>query len=458
MLGIDIYDAGVIAGSQIAFFGLGWLFFMKQLFKDYEVQQRMVQISFSVTFALSCVMFELIIFEIVDIMNPTSRLMAWQFALHSMLVILIFLLPFYFFLSCCRSLFNSSTAVLTGTTVVLWLVFIYFFWKIGDNFPILSTKHGILSIEQAISRVGVIGVTVMAVLSGFGAVNAPYTCMTIFMRPVTDEDVEQMKQKVRQNLHMIIAKKRRLLQLEADLSKSAFSMSSNREEGFFRRVIGTVASLGTGLRDQIGTIKAEIEPLEEFGRHLFLEMVELNNGKDRVEYSKTLQGRYFNVLGYFFSIYCVWKIFICTINIVFNRVGKIDPVTKGIEIVVMWMGYEIDARFWSQQVSFALVGVIAVTSVRGLLITLTKFFNAISNRKSQNLIVLILAQIMGMYFISSVLLIRMNMPLEYRQVITTILGDLQFNFYHRWFDVIFLLSALASILFLYLAHKKRPIR
>lgn len=31
--------------------------------------------------------------------------------------------------------------------------------------------------------------------------------------------------------------------------------------------------------------------------------------QERIEYSKTFQGKYFNFLGYFFSIYCVWKIF-----------------------------------------------------------------------------------------------------------------------------------------------------
>lgn len=133
--------------------------------------------------------------------------------------------------------------------------------------------------------------------------------------------------------------------------------------------------------------------------------------------------------------------------------GRKDTVTRGIEIAVHGLGINIDVSFWSQHISFLLVGCIVVTSIRGLLITLTKFFYKISSSKSSNIIVLILAQIMGMYFCSSVLLMRMNMPAEYRIIITEILSGLHFNFYHRWFDVIFLVSALTTIFVLYLIHK-----
>uniref|UniRef100_A0A673KRB4 Golgi pH regulator-like n=1 Tax=Sinocyclocheilus rhinocerous TaxID=307959 RepID=A0A673KRB4_9TELE len=390
-------DSVIMFTSQVLFFGFGWLFFMRQLFKDYEVRQYVVQVVFSVTFAFSCTMFELIIFEILGVLNSTSRYFHWKLNLYVILLVLIFVVPFYigyFVVSNIRLCKNNSP-------------------KNGNLMKIDSpSDHP--------SRVGVIGVTLMALLSGFGAVNCPYTYMSYFLRNVTDSDILALERRLLQTMDMIVSKKKRIAMTRRQMYQRG--EEQNKQTGFWG-MIKSVTSSPSG-SENLSVIQQEVDALEELSRQLFLETVDLQATKERIEYSKTFQGKYFNFLGYFFSIYCVWKIFM--------------------------------VKFWSQHISFILVGIIIVTSIRGLLITLTKFFYAISSSKSSNVIVLVLAQIMGMYFVSSVLLMRMSMPLEYRTIVTEVLGELQFNFYHRWFDVIFLVSALSSILFLYLAHKQAP--
>ncbi|XP_012585626.1 PREDICTED: Golgi pH regulator isoform X3 [Condylura cristata] len=415
-------------GEEILFFGFGWLFFMRQLFKDYEVRQYVVQVIFSVTFAFSCTMFELIIFEILGVLNSSSRYFHWKMNLCVILLVLVFMVPFYigYFIVSNIQLLRRQRLLFS---CLLWLTFMYFFWKLGDPFPILSPKHGILSIEQLISRVGVIGVTLMALLSGFGAVNCPYTYMSYFLRNVTDTDILALERRLLQTIDMIISKKKRMAMTRRTMFQKGEVHS--KPSGFWGMIRSVAASAPGSEMPDLTLIQQEVDALEELSRQLFLETVDLHATKERIEYSKTFKGKYFNFLGYFFSIYCVWKIFMATINIVFDRVGKTDPVTRGIEITVNYLGIQFDVKFWSQHISFILVGIIIVTSIRGLLITLTKFFYAISSSKSSNVIVLLLAQIM-------------------------VLGELQFSFYHRWFDVIFLVSALSSILFLYLAHKQAP--
>uniref|UniRef100_A0A671SQ07 Golgi pH regulator n=1 Tax=Sinocyclocheilus anshuiensis TaxID=1608454 RepID=A0A671SQ07_9TELE len=431
-------DSVIMFTSQVLFFGFGWLFFMRQLFKDYEVRQYVVQVVFSITFAFSCTMFELIIFEILGVLSSTSRYFHWKLNLYVILLVLIFVVPFYigyFVVSNIRLLQRQRLLF----SCVVWFTFMYFFWKLGDPFPILSPKHGILSIEQLISRVGVIGVTLMALLSGFGAVNCPYTYMSYFLRNVTDSDILALERRLLQTMDMIVSKKKRIAMTRRQMYQRG--EEQNKQTGFWG-MIKSVTSSPSG-SENLSLIQQEVDALEELSRQLFLETVDLQATKERIEYSKTFQGKYFNFLGYFFSIYCVWKIFMATINIVFDRVGKTDPVTRGIEITVNYLGIQFD-----------------VSHEKHVLVNLfmfcSQFFYAISSSKSSNVIVLVLAQIMGMYFVSSVLLMRMSMPLEYRTIVTEVLGELQFNFYHRWFDVIFLVSALSSILFLYLAHKQAP--
>lgn len=81
--------------SQICFFTGGWIFFVKQLFRDYEVRHVSVQLIFSSTFALSLTMFELIIFEIIGLLESSSRYFHWRLELTLLLFMVIALIPFY---------------------------------------------------------------------------------------------------------------------------------------------------------------------------------------------------------------------------------------------------------------------------------------------------------------------------------------------------------------------------
>ena len=204
-------DSLTVLATQFVFFLIGWIFFVKKLFKDYELRHYMVQLIFCINFTLSCTMFEMIIFEIADTLERSSRYFHWYLSLYLTLFMVIVITPLYlsyYMLVNMRSQFAQK--YLWPLAFITWCLYIFIFWKIGDPFPIHNPKHGMLGVETMVSRVGVIGVTVMALLSGFGAVNYPYTSMARFMRSVTQADVNQIERKLMQTQEMVIAKKKRI--------------------------------------------------------------------------------------------------------------------------------------------------------------------------------------------------------------------------------------------------------
>jgi hypothetical protein len=64
-----------------------------------------------------------------------------------------------------------------------------------------------------------------------------------------------------------------------------------------------------------------------------------------------------------------------------------------------------------------------------------------------------IASAAGMYFVSSVLLMRMSVPLQYRTIITRVLGEIKFHFYHAYFDIVFLISALVTMMCFFLSRQ-----
>lgn len=52
-------------------------------------------------------------------------------------------------------------------------------------------------LSQAVSRVGVMGTWMIAVLSGYAAVSVPYSYLSLFVRPVEQYEVTSMEEQYR---------------------------------------------------------------------------------------------------------------------------------------------------------------------------------------------------------------------------------------------------------------------
>ncbi|RLN58321.1 hypothetical protein BBJ29_002490 [Phytophthora kernoviae] len=289
----------------------------------------------------------------------------------------------------------------------------------------------------------------MALLSGFGAVNCPYEYMTFFWRRVAEEDIEFLEKRLRHNLDILIAKKKRLTLEARDSARrhDADSVGGGKGGSLFSRAF----KLFSHKQDDTTYIKgleAEILTLKSLGRELFLEVNDLRDAQARSLRARTLRGRVFNFFGYVLSAFCVYKMFMSTVNVVFRRNRDKDPITDVVEkLLYVWpsLAEQLNIRFVSEMASLGFVGILVFTQTRGFLVTLLKFFRAYSSAVSSNSVVLWLAHLMGMYFISSFVLMRMNLSALHRQRIDEVLGDIQFNVFHRYFDMMFVVSSSCSL-------------
>ncbi|KAJ2386893.1 Golgi pH regulator B, partial [Coemansia sp. RSA 2559] len=285
----------------------------------------------------------------------------------------------------------------------------------------------------------------------------------VFVHKVSPVQLEGMKRQLHYSLELLLDKKKMLARMEALERKErdkaqATDNSRSLANRLMSSAVGSIMRIGVyPTRDKgLGELKREIENLERVTQELFADVEAMCLEHDRYEASKTLAGRSRNVLGYFFALFCISKIAMTLGGILLNRVGRSDPVTSALTLAATHVSPDFDMAFWSQMLSFALVGIMVIGSLRGLLIQFTKLFNTpFSTMVSPSSIVLVLAQIMGMYFVSCMLMMRMSLPPKYRPMISAVLQTTGFYFYKRWFDIIFLVSVVASALLVFLSHQEQ---
>ena len=466
-----VFDLGVVGVSHVGFFGFGWLFFLWKLFKNYEVKVVGVQIAFATMFTLSCSLLQLLVFEVAGVTARETREVLWKIDLMAMVALLVLFLPLYMFYTLLRDRGHAHSTSL-GWGGVCTGVYLFVFWKVGDPFPLVTEASGLFSLEQGIGRIGVLGVTVMAVLAGYGAVECPYRYLEYFVRAVTPAQVRAHEGRVLTTLSYILSKKKRLLVLQnggpsgrggssygggggrvslrtaRSQARERRGSGGEKKGGMLSSLFSSAMAMVTGGDSDSAMAKEleiEIDALEKVAQQLYLELVELRREEARVRFARTLKGKVFNFAGYFLSVYCVYKITMCAANIIFDRRANTDPASRGFDLLMRIFGLSVE-QHWKTLITFVMIGVMVLASVRGFLNNLMKIFASIASVFSSNVLVLVMAYVMGSYFVSTILLMRMNLPLEYRVAVTQVLGSIEFQFYHRYFDVIFIVSSASAVL------------
>lgn len=424
-----------------------------------KLRRRLAAIVFSTTIALAAVLAELILCEISNSLNPAARSIALKITIPTLLFLLIILIPFLELQSIIKGLGWSFEApgktripklpwLLQALGLAVWLMA---FWWVGQTLPGTHIREdGIQDkktmTEACLERIGVVGISLMALLSGFAAISSPWQSFGVKQRPATEADIGRKQAGLDATNDMLGVKRSRLRALQR-------KMSDKPQGGFMSKVVGTIR--GNTDMEETKALQLEISGLESMALGLSSSLSMLKSRYASRKAASTPLGKFLTVPSYIFSVYCIYRVVATTLttlrryhshNATFSNT---DPINRILGLLAKHVDPSLDQAGWSRQISFALSGVILLLSFNSVLQTFhlfTKFLPSVLAQAQANL-PLIVAQVSATYVISSALLLRSNLPSEVGSVISEALGaPLDARFVDKWFEGWFLIACAATAL------------
>ena len=438
---------------------------------------------FSVTLSFGGGMSLLMLFEVCGVMAHAVRRTLWRTLLWAMCAVLLALVPFLLPYDALRRrrVPQRRAAAISATLVCVFLVA---FWRFGASLPInripltnesgasVTGSHRSLADEigdlpngggdlmtELISRLAVFGVALMGLLSGFGAVNFPLQSLLPLLQPVTQQMVDDQSRRL----------------------KAALSLLGSR------RAVGVSTARGGGSRSvrrprkrPNASDELDNEVLEGLCRDMRAELDELRSALATRQRSTTLVGRLLTTVGYVLSVYCIGRMAMALKSVASGVVaaagassarGAAAPApgdgggaTAAATMLADLAGSSLHLtvtkrRLWSKVLSVGLVGVLMALQARAFLQAVRSVSRSSRRSVAPATSALLATEVSGSFFLAVVMMLRTELPQKFRGAVTEAIGGgevhIRFDFYHTWFDTIFLFAALGSAAMLYSIHEAR---
>ncbi|KAL8717347.1 MAG: hypothetical protein Q9225_005394, partial [Loekoesia sp. 1 TL-2023] len=354
--------------------------------------RRLSAITFSTTIALAAVLTELILCEISNTIDPFARRLAFQFTISLLLLLLVVAIPSLEIQSVISAAGWEYTGKRMGKLRVAWVLQIFSttcwliaFWWVGGQLlgktstalSSLDPKSPTLS-EACLSRVGVIGISLMALLSGFASVSAPWQNLFSKPRPVTESDVARKAAGLDATNDMLAAKQSRLRALERKISDLP------QDKNFFQRAMGSIR--GNADHTELRALEMEINGLETMALSLSTSHNMLQSRLQQQNRRRALAGRLLVAFSYAFSLFCLYRILTTFYSTLRRSIihsyyppelasssssssSTSDPITTLLALLAAHYDPHLDRDLYTRQLSFLLSGLILLASFNSVMQT-----------------------------------------------------------------------------------------
>ncbi|KAJ4413744.1 hypothetical protein N0V85_003446, partial [Neurospora sp. IMI 360204] len=462
-----------------------------------SMRRRVAAMTFSATIGLAAVLGELILAEISDLVSAHARAVALRFTVPTLLFMLVVLIPFLELQSVVSSLATFQRTAKGRVPRIAWTLqllgfgaWLFLFWSLGKVVPRpdgteylwgIASSDGAgfdstaLTIGRAeakaesvgdvlvggrlaracLERIGVIGILLMALLSGFASVSSPWHTFAdnraFRKRPITDMDIARKQAGLDATSEMLATKRHRLRSLQDKLAQRAEASSHNTmgngngNSTLVGKMLGSLKGIATGSSAEAAEIKSlqmEISGLETMESNLSSSLSILRSRQAAHARDGTPLGRLLSLPSYIFSLYCIYRVLATTLttlrrnhysflSLLFfsssttpsgstgstgggSTFSSTDPINRFLSLLAKHWDPKLDQVAWARQISFLLSGVILLGSANSVIVTFrifAKWMPGLLYQAQANL-ALLTAQIAATYVISSALLLRSNLPRE----------------------------------------------
>lgn len=356
-----------------------------------------------------------------DWLEPRIRLLSWQTTLFLLLFTILLLVPISFSLILTyrpdNPGFMQSRALPIRVAVALAPVALFVFALSYIPLPAELLLYSPLTAVTA--RLVTLGTTVLGLLSGLGAVSGAWGIFSQSRSIPSASSIasaENALERVKNDLR--------------DRSRDLDDYVSSKPQPD-----GSWLSRMSFKRNGQSSIQQEVIGLQALGEQMSLRVVALKRNRIAAEYAESLTGK---TVTWSWAVYCVCRVCSSAFNILSPTVSNSSSSSASygdiVAHILAWLfsflplsaaGDEgeskIDIPSLSKQISLCLVGVIILCSLRLVLRGVTKAFPVTSRKTSASLMLLTLAQLMGIYLLSTLVQLRTTFP----PTVSTVIGDPQ---------------------------------